>query len=250
MALYKTSNPALGTKTFDNFGNSYSGDGEVMTLQGTVNKTAILLVLVMLPAFGVWNLFYSGNTGLIFPLMIAGVIGGLICSVALIFKKEWAPFLAPAYSILQGLFIGGISAYYNSLYEGIVMQAAMLTFGILAALLFLYRSGIIKVTENFKLIVASATMGIGLTYLISMVLRFFGMEVPFIHSNGWMGIGFSLICVATASANLVMDFDFIEEGANRNAPKYMEWYGAFGLMVTLVWLYIEILRLLSKLRSR
>jgi uncharacterized YccA/Bax inhibitor family protein len=249
MALYKTSNPALGTKTFDNFGNSYSGE-DVMTLQGTVNKTALLLLLVMLPAFGVWNLFYSGNTSLIFPLMLLGVIGGLICSVVLIFKKEWAPVLAPAYSILQGLFIGAISAYYNALYEGIVMQATLLTFGIMAGLLFLYKSRIIKVTENFKLIVASATMGIGITYLISMVLRLFGMDVPLIHSNGIVGIGFSLVCVATASANLVMDFDFIEEGANRNAPKYMEWYGAFGLMVTLIWLYIEILRLLSKLRSR
>ncbi len=250
MALFKTSNPALSTKTFENF-NTYSNQGEdVMTLQGTVNKTALLLALVMLPAFGVWNLFYSGSTGLIFPLMIVGLIGALICSLILVFKKEWAPVLAPAYAILQGLFVGGISAVYNSLYEGIVMQATLLTFGILAALLFLYKSRIIKVTENFKLIVASATMGIGLTYLISMVLGIFGMDVPFIHSNGIMGIGFSLICVATASANLVMDFDFIEEGSNRNAPKYMEWYGAFGLMVTLIWLYIEMLRLLSKLRSK
>jgi uncharacterized YccA/Bax inhibitor family protein len=187
---------------------------------------------------------------MILPLMIGGMIGGLICSIALIFKKEWAPVLAPAYSILQGLFVGGISAYFNSLYDGIVMQAILLTFGILAGLLFLYKAQIIRVTENFKLIVASATMGIAITYGISMLLRLFGMDVPLIHSNGIVGIVFSLICVATASANLVMDFDFIEEGANRNAPKYMEWYGAFGLMVTLIWLYIEILRLLSKLRSR
>ena len=250
MALYKTSNPALSTKTFDSFSNSYGSNGDVMTLQGTVNKTAILLVLVMLPAFAVWNLFYSGNTGMMFPLMLLGAIGGFICSIILIFKKEWAPILAPAYAILEGLFVGAISAFYNSLYEGMVMQAILLTFGILAGLLFLYKTRVIKVTENFKMIVASATMGIAITYGISMLLRMFGMEVPLIHSNGIVGIGFSLICVATAAANLVMDFDFIEEGADRNAPKYMEWYGAFGLMVTLIWLYIEILRLLSKLRSK
>jgi uncharacterized YccA/Bax inhibitor family protein len=147
MALYKTSNPALGSKTFDNFSNSYSGDNNVMTLQGTVNKTALLLALVMLPAFGVWNLFYSGNEGMMYPLMLLGVIGGGICSIILIFKKEWAPILAPAYAILEGLFVGAISAIYNSLYEGLVMQAILLTFGILAGLLFLYKSGIIRVTE-------------------------------------------------------------------------------------------------------
>jgi len=221
-----------------------------MTLNGTVNKTAILLALVMLPAFGVWNMFYSGNIGWITPLLWTGLIGGLVCSLVLVFKKEWAPILAPVYAILEGLFVGAISAVYNSLYEGIVMQALLLTFGILAGLLFLYKTRVIKVTENFKLIVASATIGIGITYMISMVLRLFGMEVPLIHSNGIVGIGFSLICVATAAANLVMDFDFIEDGANRQAPKYMEWYSAFGLMVTLIWLYIELLRLLSKLRSR
>jgi uncharacterized YccA/Bax inhibitor family protein len=250
MALYKTSNPALGTKTFDNFSNSYGGNTDVMTLQGTVNKTAILLALVMIPAFGVWNLFYSGNVGLIFPLMIFGAIGGMICCVVLIFKKVWAPYLAPAYAILEGLFVGGLSAFYDSLFPGLVMQAILLTFGILAGLLFLYKTRVIKVTDNFRLIVASATMGIGITYAISMLLRIFGMEVPLIHDNGIIGIGFSLVCVATASANLVMDFDFIEEGSNRNAPKYMEWYGAFGLMVTLIWLYIEIIRLLAKLRGR
>ncbi|HVD97775.1 MAG TPA: Bax inhibitor-1/YccA family protein [Cytophagaceae bacterium] len=248
MALFKTSNPALGPKTFDSFGSYQQGD--VMTLQGTVNKTAILLVLVMIPAFGVWNLFYSGGVALMFPLMLGGAIGGLICSLIIVFKKEWSPTVAPIYAILEGLFVGAISAFYSSLYEGIVMQAILLTFGILASLLFLYKSRIIRVTENFKLIVASATMGIALTYLISMVLGFFGMEVPLIHSNGLVGIIFSLVCVATAAANLVMDFDFIEQGAERNAPKYMEWYAAFGLMVTLIWLYIEILRLLSKLRSR
>jgi uncharacterized YccA/Bax inhibitor family protein len=250
MALFKTSNPALGSKTFDNFSSYSGGDGEVMTLQGTVNKTAVLLLLVMIPAVAVWNLFYSGNVALMFPLMLLGVIGGAICALILFFKKEWAPVLAPAYAVLEGLFVGAISAVYNSLYEGIVMQAILLTFGILAGLLFLYKTRMIQVTENFKLIVASATIGIGFTYLISMLLRFFGMEVPLIHSNGIFGIIFSLICVATAAANLVMDFDFIEQGSNRNAPKYMEWYGAFGLMVTLIWLYIEILRLLSKLRSR
>ena len=250
MALFKTSNPALSTKTFDNFTKSFGGDSEVMTLQGAVNKTAILLGLLMISAFGMWNLFYSGSQGFLFPLMIFGAIGGLICCIILIFKKEWSPTLAPAYAILEGLFVGGISAIYENIFDGIVMQAAMLTFGILAGLLFLYKSGFIRATENFKLIVASATMGIAITYLISFILRLCGIQVPFIHSNGIFGIVFSIICVGIAAANLVMDFDFIEEGAEKRAPKYMEWYAAFGLMVTLIWLYIEILRLLSKLRSR
>jgi uncharacterized YccA/Bax inhibitor family protein len=159
-------------------------------------------------------------------------------------------FTAPIYALLEGLFLGGISAIFEAQYPGIVIQAVSLTFGTLFCLLLAYRSGIIKVTENFKLGVAAATGGIALIYLATLVLGLFGVRMPFIHESGLIGIGFSLFVVVIAALNLVLDFDFIESGAKSGAPKYMEWYAAFGLMVTLIWLYIEILRLLAKLRSR
>ena len=177
-------------------------------------------------------------------------IGGFVAALVTVFKKEWAPVTAPLYALVEGFFLGAISAMYNFMYEGIVLQAVMLTFGTLFALLFAYRSGLIKATENFKLGVVAATGGIALVYLATIVLGFFGVSIPLIHESGLVGIGFSLFVVVIAALNLVLDFDFIETGVEQGAPKYMEWYGAFGLMVTLVWLYIEFLRLLSKLQSR
>ena len=166
------------------------------------------------------------------------------------FKKEWSPVTAPLYALVEGFFLGAISALYNHLYEGIVMQAVMLTFGTLFALLLAYRSGLVKATENFKLGVVAATGGIALVYLATIALSFFNIQIPLIHESGLIGIGFSLFVIVIAALNLVLDFDFIETGVEQGAPKYMEWYGAFGLMVTLVWLYIEFLRLLAKLQSR
>jgi uncharacterized YccA/Bax inhibitor family protein len=180
--------------------------------------------------------------------LLGGGIGGFILAMVTIFKKEWSPVTAPLYALVEGLFLGAISAIYNAQFQGIVLQAVMLTFGIMFALLFAYRSGLIKATENFKLGVAAATGGIALIYIATIVLGLFGIKIPFIHDSGLIGIGFSLFVVVVASLNLVMDFDFIESGVEAGAPKYMEWYGAFGLMVTLVWLYLELLRLLSKLR--
>mgnify|MGYP001366841762 FL=1 len=222
-----------------------------MTLAGAINKTGILLVLCLVSAGYVWNRFFqSSEPAAVNGLMMLGLLGGLAMAMVTIFKRQWAGLTAPAYALLQGLALGGISAMFELQYPGIVIQAVGLTFGTLAVLLLAYKTGLIKPTENFRLMIVAATGGIALLYLVSFVMGFFGSSVGFIHSNGLFGIGFSLFVVAIAALNLVLDFDFIEAGAEQGAPKYMEWYGAFSLMVTLVWLYLEILRLLAKLRSR
>ncbi|MDG1475035.1 MAG: Bax inhibitor-1/YccA family protein, partial [Porticoccaceae bacterium] len=199
-----------------------------------------------------WNLFFeSGNPSSVMPLAIGGAIAGFILALVTMFKKHLSSITAPLYAIAEGLFLGAISGVFEMMYPGIVVQAVGLTLGTLASLLFLYKTGIIKPTENFRLMITSATMGIGLLYLVSMLMNMFGSGgIGFIHSNGLFGIGFSLFVVAIAALNLVLDFDFIEQGSEMGAPKYMEWFGAFSLMVTLIWLYLEMLRLLAKLRSR
>jgi uncharacterized YccA/Bax inhibitor family protein len=210
-----------------------------------------MLVLVLIPAVWVWNTFFtSGNPQAIMPWLYGGVIGGFIVALVTIFKKQWSPVTAPLYSVLEGLAIGGISAFFEAQFPGIVIQAVALTFGTLLCLLLVYKSGIIKVTENFKMGVVAATGGIALIYVSTIVLGFFGIHMPYIHESGTIGIIFSLVVVIIAALNLVLDFDFIEKGAAAGAPKFMEWYAAFGLMVTLIWLYLEILRLLAKTRSR
>lgn len=222
-----------------------------MTITGTVNKTAILLGLVILPALWIWDKTYGAeNPAEYYSWMIGGAIGGLILGLITVFKKTAAPITAPLYAACQGLFVGAISSFFERAYPGIVFQATFLTFGTLFALLLAYRSGLIRATENFKLGVAAATGGIFLIYLATWILGFFGVSVPFIHDSGWLGIGFSLFVVVIAALNLVLDFDFIENGVKAGAPKHMEWYAAFGLLVTLIWLYIEILKLLAKLRRR
>jgi len=245
----RSGNPSLSDATFKSEGYK---EGRTMTLQGTVNKTGILLTLLILAAVYPWNLYFqSGNPALVMPFALGGAIGGFIFAIITTFKKTWAGLTAPVYAVLQGLFLGSISAIFEAQYPGIVIQATGLTFGTLASLLMLYKLGIIKPTENFKLMIVSATMGIGVLYFISFIMNMFGSSgIGFIHSNGLFGIGFSLFVVAIAALNLVLDFDFIEQGSEQGAPAYMEWYGAFSLMVTLVWLYLEILRLLAKLRSR
>jgi uncharacterized YccA/Bax inhibitor family protein len=221
---------------------------ETMTIGGTVNKTAMSLVILMVAATYTWSRGAAGDLPM--GLVFGGVIAGFVVAMVTVFKQTWAPFTTPLYAALEGLALGGISFLFEQRFPGIVAQAVFLTFGTLGALLFAYRSGIIRATENFKLGVFAATGGIGIVYLLSFVLGFFGIGVPLIHSSGTFGILFSLFVVVIAALNLVLDFDFIEEGAERGAPKYMEWYGAFGLLVTLVWLYLEILRLLAKLQSR
>jgi uncharacterized YccA/Bax inhibitor family protein len=226
-----------------------------MTIQGTVNKTGLLLLLVLLSATWIWSRFFgalepSQSLPMIAPWMFGGAIGGFVVALVTIFKKSWAGVTGPIYALLEGLFLGGISAIFEARYPGIVIQAVSLTFGTLLVLLVAYTSRVIRPSENFKLGIVAATGGIALIYMASFVLGLFGVSMPYIHDNGLIGIGFSLFVVVIAALNLVLDFDFIENGASQGAPKYMEWYGAFGLMVTLIWLYIEILRLLAKLRSR
>ena len=250
----RSGNPALNAATFSDAARQApmdAGNRATMSLEGTVNKTGILLLLVVLSGAWTWNLFFeSGNSATVMPMMLVGGIGGFIFALVTIFKKHWSGITAPIYAVLQGLFLGGISAFYESQFDGIVVQAVGLTLGTLSSLLVLYKTGIVKPTENFRLMVTSATMGIGLLYLVSMIMNMFGSSIGFIHSNGLFGIGFSLFVVAIAALNLVLDFDFIEQGSEQGAPKYMEWFGAFSLMVTLIWLYLEMLRLLAKMRSR
>lgn len=237
----RSGNPVLSKSTFSNTGSI----SEKMTINGTVNKTAISLLLLVGTGY---LTFTTINPG----LLIGCGIGGFIVAIITVFKKEWAPITVPIYAVLEGGLLGGVSFMYNSLYDGIVTNAIFLTVGILLSLLTAYRSGYIKATENFKLGVFAATGGIAIVYLINFIMSFFGssMGVMQIDNASPMSIGFSAIVVIIAALNLVLDFDFIEEGAEQGLPKYMEWYGAFSLMVTLVWLYIEILRLLMKLRSR
>lgn len=244
----RRANPAL-KKGFEKAKYNYDAT-ERMTLQGTVNKTFILLTLIMATALYSWKVAKAGNEGLLISSLMVGSIGGLIFALITIFKPKAAPITAPIYALLEGLVLGGISALYETQKQGIVINAVVLTFGILITLIFLYKTNVIRVTENFRLGVVAATGGIFIVYLLNFILGFFGIQVPFIHSSGLMGIGISLLIVVIASLNLVLDFDFIERGVEAGAPEYMEWYGAFGLMVTLIWLYMEILRLLSKLRSR
>ena len=242
------SNPALSAKTFER-AQQYAG--EPMTLEGAVNKTALLLFLVVVPAAWVWaKAFRAPDPATVLPFMWAGLIGGFVVALVTIFKMDWSPVTAPIYAVLEGLALGGISAFMQMQFPGIVLQAVALTFGVLAVMLVLYRSGVIQVTDRFSVAVVAATAAIALVYLVTIVLSFFGVTVPFIHQGGTFGIIFSLVVVGVAALNLALDFDFIAKGAEHGAPKFMEWYAAFGLMVTLIWLYLEILRLLSKLRRR
>ena len=238
---YRSGNPVLNKSTF----LSSDVQSEKMTINGTVNKTLISLILLITSG-------YYCFTSISPIIIIGGAIGGLIVAIITIFKKEWAPITVPIYALLEGCFLGGISYMYNTMYEGIVSNAIFLTIGILISLLFAYKSGWIKPTENFKLGLVAATGGIFIVYLVNFVMSFFGsqMGIMDINNSSMFSIGFSLFVVVIASLNLVLDFDFIEEGAEKGAPKYMEWYGAFGLLVTLIWLYLEILRLLAKLNSR
>jgi uncharacterized YccA/Bax inhibitor family protein len=247
----RSGNPALNEKTFRNFYTDAAPIANAMTVQGTAWKTLILLGLCAGTACFTWQRVMDQDFASAMPLIIGGAIGGLIVGLVTSFKANWAPFTAPIYALLEGLFLGGISAIFEQTeYSGIAIQGIAATFGTMFALLMAYQSGLIRATENFKLGVVAATGGICLLYLVSFILSFFGMPLSFINQPSWLGIGFSVVVVIIAALNLVLDFDFIEEAANRGAPKYLEWYGAFGLMVTLVWLYIEILRLLSKLNSR
>jgi uncharacterized YccA/Bax inhibitor family protein len=243
----RSGNPVLKDSTFQ---QPIEVVGERMTLSGTVNKTAMLLAMTLITAAYTWGRFIeTRDASTIYGLLLVGVVGGLIVAMITVFKKTAAPYTAPAYALLEGLALGGISATLEVRFPGIVIQAVGLTFGTLFCLLAAYRSGLIKATENFKLGVVAATGAIFVLYMVSFVMGFFGRSIGFIHDSGTFGILFRAFVVVIAALNLVLDFDFIESGVAQGAPKYMEWYGAFGLLVTLVWLYLEILRLLAKSRD-
>lgn len=244
----KTSNPILNDRAFERV-SPIGSDSQAMTAQGAVNKTCFLTALLMLTAGCSWM---ATVNQLVHPMILiaAGGILGLITALVIIVSNKTAPFLAPIYVIFEGTLLGSVSSFAENYYHGIVAQAVALTFGVLFLMLVMYKTEVIKVTQKFRMGIIAATGAIFIVYLVSFILSFFGVHVPFIYESGLIGIGFSLFVVTIAALNLVLDFDFIDQGAQMSLPKYMEWYAAFGLMVTLIWLYIEILNLLAKLRSR
>lgn len=248
---YKTGNPGLNDRTFAAVPRPAVGE-ERMTLQGTVNKSFMMLAVLLVGALWCWAQFFTsrGDPAAVSGLMLLGLIGGLILALVISFKQTTAPYLALPYAALEGLAIGGISAIFERRYPGIAIQAVGLTFGVMAVLLVAYRTKVIRVTEHFKAMVVGATGAIALLYAVSFILGFFHIQVPFLNDASPLGIVVSLAIIVVAALNLVMDFDFIQTGVEHGAPRYMEWYSAFGLIVTLVWLYLEILRFLAKARQR
>lgn len=242
----RTSNPILNEDKFKNRGLE-SNDRLGMTVNGTVNKTIILLLLIVASASFSWNQFSNGQVS--DTLLFGSVIGAFVLVLITSFNPKTATWIAPIYAILEGYALGVISSQFNHLYDGIVIQAVLLTIGTCFAMLFAYKSRIIKVNDKFIMGVVAATFGIALVYLIEFVLNLCGVNIPFLHSTGSVGILVSLVVIVVAALNLVLDFHFIEQNANADLPKYMEWFSALGLVVTLVWLYLEFLRLLSKLRK-
>ena len=253
----KTGNPALRAKAFLNPGVI---TGERMTLNGTIGKSLIMLVLLMITAGWCWSQAFSGyvpatatspavfDMAAVMPYVIGGVIGGLVFGLGTAFKPTWAPLPAPLYAIAEGFAVGGISAIFNAQYPGIVIQAVALTLAVAFGMLILYRTGIIKATPWFYKMVGAATFGILIFYALTWIVGMFHVDMSMVYGHSGLSIGISLFIVAIAAFNLILDFDMISKQAAAGAPRYMEWYGAFALMVTLVWLYLEILRLLGNTR--
>lgn len=244
----RSGNPILKEGTF---AGSYASPGETMTVQGTVNRTLVLLLLVLAGAFTIWNRAYAEPGAPVVGVgMLVGALGGFVMALVTIFKRTWAPYTAPIYALLQGVFLGAISASFELRYPGIAIQAVGLTFGACFVMLALYKTGVLQATPAFRRGVMIATGAVALLYIVSLIASLFGAPFSFMHDASPLGIGLSLVIVGVAAFNLVLDFDLIETGARHGAPKYMEWFGAFALMVTLIWLYMEMLRLLSRLQRR
>ncbi|MBW8686503.1 Bax inhibitor-1/YccA family protein [Chitinophaga rhizophila] len=247
MAIFGSgSNPILTERNLQQAG-SQSSEG-TMTVNGTIGKMAFLLLLVVASAVYAWGAPARNQN--ILPLFYGGLIAGIVIFLIIMFKKEWAQYLAPAYALAEGFTLGIISVIFNNLYDGIIAQAVGLTFGVFTAMLILYRTGIIRVTERFKSIVFTATAGIAIFYLLAWVLGMFNIRIPFLHEGSTIGIIFSLVVVTVAALRLTIDFDFVYQGVQQRAPKHVEWLASFGMLVTLVWLYLEILNLLAKLNRR
>lgn len=252
----RTSNPALWSGAFDRARDEHAAGA--MSLQGMVIKTPILVAILVAAAAFTWSLTLRVDNGVlgvanktaVYGFMVLGFLGGLVVALITIFVPRISPFTAPLYAAFEGLALGGISAFFESVYSGIVIQSVGLTVGTLVLLLVLYGTGVVKVTQGFRAAVIAATGAVFLVYLIGFVLSFVGVQMPFIYGNTWVGIGFSLVVVVIAALNLVLDFDVVHQNIQMGAPRYMEWYCGFSLLVTLIWLYLEILRLLAKIRSR
>jgi uncharacterized YccA/Bax inhibitor family protein len=245
----RTSNPALSSNVYKEFTQMDMAE-ERMTVRGACEKSLLLIGLCLLSASWIWSMFFEGKVETVSMLMMPAVIVGFIVAVVTMFKKQWANVTAPIYALVEGVALGAISCYAEVQYPGVAIEAVSLTFMTLILMLVAYRFEWIRVTDKFRMGLFAATGAVGLIYLVSWVLSFFSISVPFITGNSMMSIGFSFIVVGIAALNLVLDFEFIVQGEQKQAPKRLEWYAAFGLMVTLVWLYLEMLRLLSKLRSR
>ena len=242
---FRSGNPALNERVFAG-GATVTGDA--MTVQGTINKTALLLVLAFTTAAASWVLGTADPAG-IGGWALGAALAGLVVGIATVIKPRWSPVTGPLYALLEGVFLGLVSMVFEASYPGIATQAVALTFGVLGAMLLVYKTGLVKVTQRFRAGVAAATLAIFATYMVSLVLGLFGVRVLLLNDASPLGILISLAIVVVAALNLVLDFDLIERGASAGAPRYMEWYAAFGLLVTLVWLYLELLRLLAKLRE-
>ena len=256
MSIFQSGNPTLTQKMFD---NSKTIEGDIqgtMTVKGTMNKFGFLLLMLIGGAAYTWNIYDQNNPSLLKTLWYVGMFGSLGIGIFLAFKPQLSTYLAPIFAALEGLFVGGLSAMMNDMFAekfpGLVVTAVGLTIGVAVAMFLLYNFRIIKPTERFKSIVSSAMLGIAVFYLIRFVLSFCGVNMPFMNfgDSSILGIGISLFVVAISALHLILDFERIEQGAEQNAPKFMEWYCGMGLVITLVWLYIELLRLLSRFGSK
>ncbi|HTX04954.1 MAG TPA: Bax inhibitor-1/YccA family protein [Steroidobacteraceae bacterium] len=247
LPVRRTGNPFLNDRTFSNqprLGIGLQG----MSLKGTVDKSFLLLVVLMVAALWPWSQMANGDVQAASSAMLVGFLGGFVLAIIVSFKPTLAAYLAIPYSALEGLALGGFSAVLEQRYRGIAIEAVGLTFAVLAVLLIAYRTRLIRVTDQFRAMVVGATFGIMLLYLATLVLGFFHVSLGALYAPTPLGIGISLVIVAVAALNVVLAFDLIERGVAAGAPKYMEWYCAFSLMVTLVWLYLEIIRLLALTR--
>jgi uncharacterized YccA/Bax inhibitor family protein len=244
----KTANPALPQKTFQGFPLTLD---EAMTFHGTLYKTGVLLLCAFSAAAYAWSQFMENESlAAVLPLFLIGTIGGLIFAILTMVKREWSLFTAPIYAVCEGLFLGSFSAIFELRFPGVAIRAVALTFGVMFVMLFAYSLGLIPVTKKLRIAVVGATGAFVLFYAAGFFLSFFGINFASLNGSGGFSLGLSLVVVLVAALNFILDFDFIARGARAGAPKYMEWYSAFGLIVTLVWLYLEIVRLLTKLRSR
>lgn len=246
--MIRSSNPAFRERTFEN-ATALPGEG-VMTVNGTAWKTLVLLAVAVFSGSYPWGAIMDGRLHVMMPALITGLIGGLVLAFVTIFKPHLARWTAPVYAALQGLFLGAVTAMYHLQYAGLPAMAVLLTVGVFLTMLLVYRSGLIQVTDKFRMVLVSAIAGIMALYLATILLSFVGINMPVIRDATPMGIGFSVVVVVIASLALLLDFDLVDRGVKGHAPAHMEWYGAFALMVGLVWLYLEILRLLSKLQRR